>query len=114
MSDLAESIDAIVRRALEPIAARLDRLLTERGPATPSGTLTLLGAAERYGVSASWLRGRIRDGVLPRLRAGRRVLVRPADIERLLGAGQANAPVDLDAAAAAILAHGRRPARGGR
>lgn len=53
-------------------------------PALPPATLTTKLTAEYLGVSESTVRGLIRDLKLPRVKLGRRVLVRRIDADALL------------------------------
>jgi excisionase family DNA binding protein len=54
--------------------------------------LTLIEAGAASGISPHTLRGYIRSGRLPGFRAGRRLVVREADLRQFMEAGRVNAP----------------------
>ena len=51
-----------------------------------SSFISIESAAVRLGVPAAWLKREAREGRVPALRAGRRLLVKPQDVEAALAA----------------------------
>ncbi len=89
------------RRALESTGLRIS---------SPADVVTVGAAAERFTVTAAWLRREIRMGRLPALHAGRQRRVRMADVEALMQRpARAEVPFDPKRRADELLARRRSP-----
>lgn len=64
---------------------------------TPETFLPLRRTAARLGVPAAWLRAEVEAGRVPHLRVGRRVMLNPQAVERVLLARQAGGKAVDDA-----------------
>ncbi len=88
-------LDALLDELADRIAARL-----RAAPAAPSpvsdDVTTCAAAAERFGVTAAWLRSEIRANRLSALHAGRQLRVRLADVERLMSRAPAGTGTSAD------------------
>ncbi len=89
MVESVRAIDDALRQAirdeLRPVLEALAALRGQTAAVPAEGAVTTVAAAaQRYSVTAAWLRSEIRAGRLPALHVGRQLRVRLADVEALM------------------------------